>query len=463
MDAKEREAVAMFRMSLIGELVVPGLTRAERCRLLKEKAGRIYVIPGSRRTRVSEGTLRDWIRLYEMRGLEGLKPPYRCDRGHARAIGPELSDKLLALREEDPSRSVQTIVRMLRYAGVIAEGEHLPASTVYRLLQSRGVSRRTRRTVVPAKDRRAFAFEHPNQLWQSDVMHGPRIRDAGTRRERKTYLITLLDDASRVVTHSAFCWSEKLADFLEVFRRALMKRGVPDRLFVDNGAAYASTHLAVICASLRVALIHARPYSPQSKGKIERWHRTLRQQLLSQIDLDRISADGGIDALNARLWAWIEGEYHRRPHAGLGEDDGAHATPIDRWMLHAAELRPAPRDLDEHFLARAERVVRRDRTVHLNGQLFEAPAEYIGRRVELRYDPARPTLRDIYLYDKGVRTHTLRRLDVHVNTRVRRDTEGPDDPRPSAPSTGLNYAELVLERHRALLDTHAADTQGVKS
>jgi hypothetical protein len=131
-------------------------------------------------------------------------------------------------------------------------------------------------------------------------------------------------------------------------------------------------------------------------------------------------------------------------------------------MLHADSLRPAPHDLDERFLARAERLVRRDRTVHLHGQLFEAPAWCIDRRVELRFDPARVEVREVYLYDKGVRTETLRRLDVHINTRVRRDDLPPEDPKPSAPSTGLNYAELVLERHRALLDTPGVAAPGVK-
>ncbi|MFZ4580481.1 MAG: DDE-type integrase/transposase/recombinase [Myxococcota bacterium] len=454
MDNKLREAIALFRMGLIGELVVPGLDQQERIDLIKAKAARTYVIPGTGRTKVAGTTLRDWMRLYEQRGFEGLLPPFRCDRGRTRTLAPELADKILALREEDPSRSVHTMLRMLRHAGVVTDQAPVAASTVYRLLHDRGLSRRTPKSAL-RKDHRAFAFERPNQMWQSDVMYGPSIRDDKTGRVRKTYLVTLLDDATRVVCHAAFCWSERLIDFLPVFRQALLKRGVPDRLFVDNGAAYASTHLSVICASLRIALIHARPFHPQAKGKIERFHRTLRGQLLSQLDLERVVEQGGLQALNVRLWAWLEGEYHRTPHRGLaGDDQTGHPTPLDRWLLNAESLRSAPPDLDEHFLVRQERLVRRDRTAHLNGQLFEAPAEYVDRRVELRYDPARAVLREVHLYERGVRKHTLRRLDLHANTRVRRSSDG-DQAGQTAPrpSTGLNFAELVLDAHRDLLPT----------
>jgi len=452
MDFKQREAIALFRMSIIGDLLVAGLTPEQRQRLLKDKANRVYSIPGSRRTRIALTTLRDWLRLYEQGGLDALKPAFRCDKGHSRGIPSEIADRIVTLKEEDPSRSVHTILAMLRHANLLPPSLWLPASTVYRLLSGHGFSNRL--SPRPAKkDLRAFAYEHPNQLWQSDVMHGPPIPDPKTGKRRKTYLIALLDDATRVIPHAAFCFSEKLLDFLPVFRQALLKRGLPDRLFVDNGAAFVSTHLSIICASLRVALIHARPYSPESKGKIERYFRTLRGQFLSQIDLDLIA---NLDDLNARLWAWIEGEYHRTPHRGLAGGQTPQ-TPIDRWMLHADSLRQAPRDIDEHFLVRAERLVYQDRTVHLNAQIFEAPAEYVGLRIELRYDPSRLPLREAFLYDKGHRTETLRPLDLHANTRIRRNTNDPQEKtEPSKKTSGLNYVELLHHSHQALLQPQPA-------
>jgi transposase InsO family protein len=457
MDQKLRDEVGLFRMCLVGDLAVAGLAPGELARLLREKASKVYSIPGSRRTRVAESTLRDWRRKYLSGGLEALKPPMRCDTGRCRTIPQALVDRIVSLREEDGSRSVETILRMLVLAGVLPAGERLPPATVYRALHSRGLSGR-RPPNRPGPDRRAFAYERPNQMWQADVMHGPRIPDEKTGKMRKTYLITLLDDATRVVPHTAFCWSEKLVDLLPVLRQALLKRGLPDRLFVDNGAAFIATDLAVICASLRIALIHARPYAAESKGKIERWHRRMRQQFLSQVDFSCIR---GLDDINSRLWAWVEGEYHRTPHRGLGFEGDEHATPMDRWMLHAGTLRPAPANIDEHFLVKAERLVYSDRTARLHGQVFEVPAEYVGQRIELRYDPARRRLREAYLYAGGKRLATLFPVDVHSNTSVRRAATNDEEAAPATTkATGLNYVELVHQAATAKPYGDAPEREG---
>src|SRR5438309_10474324 len=96
-------------------------------------------------------------------------------------------------------------------------------------------------------------------------------------------------------------------------RLLVMRRGIPLRLYVDNGSAFRSHHLALVCARLGMTLIHARPCQPQGKGKQERFFRTVRMQLLPTLGEDDFT---NLDALNRRLWAWIEGEYHRRPQRG---------------------------------------------------------------------------------------------------------------------------------------------------
>ncbi|MBN6743254.1 transposase family protein, partial [Acidithiobacillus sp. MC6.1] len=120
--------------------------------------------------------------------------------------------------------------------------------------------------------------------------------------------------ASRLITHSAFCLGETALDIEGVLKQALLKRGVPYKLVVDNGAAYRSGSLQGICARLGISLLYCRPYTPTSKGKIERWHRTFRDQFLTELDTRRIR---DLDDLNARLWAWLEQVYHQRPHGGL--------------------------------------------------------------------------------------------------------------------------------------------------
>ncbi len=462
MGQKDREEIALFRMSLIGDLVIPGLTVKERSALLREKSSRTYRIPGTLRTRIAESTFRDWIRLYKLGGLDALKPPFRCDSGRCRSLPAELVDRILQLREEDPSRSVHTMLRMLQLSGELGMEKLPPASSVYRLLESRGLSKR-RPAPTKAKDRRPFAFEHRNQCWQSDVMCGPLLPGPGGKN-RKTYLISLMDDATRLIVHCQFCWSEKLSDFLPVLRQALLRRGVPERLFADNGAAYISTHLAVICASLNVALRHARPYSPESKGKIERWHRTVRQQFLAALDFDQIHS---LEDLNRRMAGWVEGEYHQTPHQGLKRDGYPDMTPLDRWMLHEhPPLRFAPEPIDEFFLIRYQRTVYSDRTIRLLGRIFEAPAEFIGRKVELRCDPSVNPPTQAFLYVNGQRHGQLRTVDLVANTRIWRGSESEDEPEMPVPkpSSGLNYIELTCQaqeaRNRRLTRTNTTPDGG---
>ena len=195
-----------------------------------------------------------------------------------------------------------------------------------------------------------------------------------------------LDDATRLVPYCAFALSENTETFLPIFKQALLRRGIPQRLYVDNGANYRSQHLALVCAKLGVALIHARPYQPQGKGKMERWFGTVRAQLLSRLSA---SDTESLETLNRRLWAWVEGEYHLASHRGLEEQ-----TPLDRWAMSADQVRLAGRnvDLDALFLFEAKRRVQRDRTVSLNGALFEADAALVGQTVTLRFDPGVPAI-----------------------------------------------------------------------
>jgi hypothetical protein len=191
-----------------------------------------------------------------------------------------------------------------------------------------------------------------------------------------------MDDASRLIAHSAFCTGETALDIEGVLKQAVLKRGLPRKLVVDNGAAYRATTLQGICARLDIHLIYCRPYAPEGKGKLERWHRTFRDHFLAELDVSRLN---DLDDLNARLWAWIEQVYHRRPHGGL---DGQ--TPLARYQQDLPNLRQLGQKaarLDELFHHRVARKVRKDGTVSYQGRDFEVPFELSGKTVLLVVDP----------------------------------------------------------------------------
>jgi transposase InsO family protein len=316
----------------------------------------------------------------------------------------------------------------------------LAPSTVHRLLSRAGLMDKTPGEGESGLDRRRFAFAHPGQLWMSDVMHGPTVALPGSRTRRKTYLIAFLDDATRVVPYCAFAMSENTQAFLPIFKQALLRRGLPQRLYVDNGANYRSQQLALVCARLGVALIHARPYQPQGKGKQERFFRTARSQLLANLN----AADtDSLEALNRRLWAWVEAEYHHNPHRGL---DGQ--TPLDRWAMseQPPRLLDPKLDLDALFLFETKRRVQRDRTVSLNGTLFEVDAALVGQTLTLRHDPSAPASRGIEVWHEGRFVERARALDAYANCFVRRNrpTQGieADTPAPAPRSPGLSLRDL---------------------
>jgi putative transposase len=439
MDDEIGERIAVFRYGVIRDLVSGLLAPGEKERLLAEIAEREWQIPGSTRSRIGRSTAREWVEAYQATGFAGLKPVERSDRGSSRAIPEPVQDLLLAVRAERPKASVRSLIRAVRLAGRVAPEVSLAPSTVYRFLAAHGVP------VVAEENRgepdaQAFSFPHANDLWVADVMHGPSLLEPGRgARSAKTYLIALLDDATRMAPYAAFYPSESAGCFAEAFKQAILRRGIPRRLYVDNGSAFRTHHLAVVCATLNVALIHSRPHRPRGRGKVERFFRTVRSAFLPHVDAKMLAE---LATLNRVFWAWLEAEYHQTPHGGL---DGQ--TPLERFIADQALLRPAPEDLEGLLRMRVMRVVGRDRTVRLNGRVFEAPDGLAGERVEVLFDPFDPRRPVHFRLPGETEERPLRRLDLAVNATLPRPRLSKDEqPAPDPPRTGISYLDLLAER-----------------
>ena len=396
-----------------------------------------HIIPGSTRVRVAESTLRGWLRAYEQGGFETLNPKPRADTGEPRSLRPELAERLVQIKEDDPALAVRLVIKQAQEEKHIHEHESVAVSTVHRLFQRLGLM--TPQANTEPKDRRRFAFANAGQLWMSDVMHGPTVVDHNLRK-RRAYLIAFIDDATRVITHAQFAFSENTRSFLPVFKQALLRRGLPERLYVDNGASYRSHHLSLVCAKLNIALIHAQPYQPQGKGKIERFFRTCRAQLITQLTEQDTAS---LDDINRRLAAWVEGEYHHSPHRGLDQQ-----TPLERWAQVSGSVRYPDQhlDLDELFLFEVTRKVNSDRTVSLNGKLFEVDPTLVGEKVTLRFNPANPDA-PVNVVHQGKFIETAAAVDLYANCFVKRHRRSGVIDSDTPPVTNTSLPMSVLKKN----------------
>jgi putative transposase len=404
MTEEQKKRVAVFRFGVIHDLINGnGADQGPKEALIRQKCARKWEIPYSERTRIGRSTILRWVQVYRASNgkIEALYPGDRSDRGESRALDEETVLSLIRLRQEMPKVTAPVIVKKMEERGLVAPGTELNLSTVYRFLHQHKLMKVNSHQ---PEDRRKFEAELPNDLWQSDVMHGPLIVAEG--KMKKSYLIALLDDHSRLITHGEFYLSEGILSYVDALENALLKRGLPRKLYVDNGPAFRSLHLEHIAASLGIALIHARPYKPQGKGKIERFFRTVRGDFLAGFQ------GKTLDDLNMAFDAWLTDVYHSRKHTATGH------SPFERFTSNMACLRAAPVDLRDHFRKAARRTVAKDRTLTLNGKLYEAPVALIGKRVEILYHESDPDRIEI-LFSKQSYGYLLP-MDIHVNCRVKR-------------------------------------------
>lgn len=437
MDDQLREEIAVFRHGVIRDLVAGPLPKGRKQQLLNELSEREWKIPGSGRRTIGGATLRDWVDLYNAMGFEGLKPRPRADAGTSRAIPGPVAELLLGMRAERPKASVVSIIRAVRLSGKVDPDVRLAPSTVHRLFVAHGFGRTGKRVTGGEPDARAFTHPHAGDLWMSDIMHGPRLATPGRPKGQKTYLYGFLDDATRMVPFSAFYLTENAACFQNALKQAILRRGVPRRLYCDNGATYRTHHLQVICATLNITLIHSRPYRPRGRGKVERFFRTVRSAFLPHITVDHLT---DLATLNRLWWAWVESEYHQTPHGGIDKK-----TPLERFCEDEALIRPAPDDLDDLMRMVVRRSVGRDRTIRLHGRLLEAPDGYAGDKVEVLFDPY-DLSRPVHMRQEGGGQEiALRKLDLATNAVLTRPPRISPEPE-NAAATGIRYLDLVADR-----------------
>jgi len=404
MNDEMRSQIALFKFSLIAPLcndTYDAPSQAAFCRQMAEKA---YVLPDGTSKRFTASTIKHWFLKYRSQGIDALYPKGRNDIGSSRVLSEEAVQRIIAIKQQFPHITGTLVYQKLIEEGSVKASE-VSLPTVLRFIKNNHLKAQE----LEPEDRRAFELEYANDCWQADSSVGPVIKENG--KKKQTWLISFLDDASRLVTHAEFFFNDNSANMQLVLKKAIQKHGLPSRLYVDNGSSYRNSQLSLICASLGITLIHTPAYSPKNKGKIERLFRTLKDTWINGVDWNSFA---DLASLNQEFITFVNEDYNNRLHSVTS------ARPKERWLQDAKRIKYLPPDmLDDCFLHREVRTVSGDATIPICKIVFEVPAQYIKQKINVRFNPG--DLSQAYIFNEHNKlAHTiypLRRVD---NSKIKR-------------------------------------------
>jgi putative transposase len=418
---ERRRDVGLFRYTLVRELGDPALSPRERGALVRALAEREHAGPRGVPVRVSRPTLDRWTRAWRAGGFEALVP-------RPRQVEPRTAAALLGLAErlkrELPGRTGAQVRAVMLAAGEPAPSER----TLQRHFARLGLN-------GPAAGGRPrvygrFEASKANELWTGDALHGPKL--AG----RTVILLAFIDDYSRVLVGYRWGLAEDVLRLEAALRSGLAARGLPQAILVDRGSAFVSSQLLRACAVLGIRLIHASPRAATTKGKIERFFRTVRGQFLVELEGRELQ---DLTELNRLFAAWLELSYHRRVHSETKQ------APLERLLSAGPPALPSPELLREAFLWSETRTVTKTATVSLHGNHYEVDAALVGRRCELVFDPFDLTRIEVRYQHRPLGLAVPLRIGRHTHPQARREAQPPPVP------SGIDYLGLLAAQRDAEL------------
>ena len=368
MERGKKMQTSTERFEIIAPLLTDGLGAAEKRRV------RLEILE---KHEISERTLRRWLESYRQDGLKGLEPAGRAEAGTFKAIPAGTLELAMELKRELPERSVRNIVTILEKEGHVKPGS-ISRSTLSHNLLALGHNTKQLRLASGTHAARRFVRKGRNTLWQSDVKFGPYVPD-DKGKKRRTYLASFIDDCTRVVSHSEFYFNHRVPVLEDCFRKAMLKFGKPDSVYVDNGAEFVSRWMRIGCARLGIRHLRTKPFSAPSKGKVERFQLTV-EEFLREAALMKIES---LAHLNSLYRAWLEEGYQHEEHGGVGK-----LTPMQAFQKDEKRIRFAsPEECYDAFLHEETRMVDKTGCFSLNGVTFEAGIDFIRKKVDVRFDP----------------------------------------------------------------------------
>jgi transposase InsO family protein len=438
MEQNYQEEMALFKYGVIKPLLEGSLTAEEERCIKAEILERDWKFPDGSTNKIRARTLLSWLAKHRKDGFGGLfygnRQPSKS-KGSCTAISLNLLNTARELREEDPTRSVELVLQIMQ------EGKGLDVSrisprTLMRYFKRLGLKRGRRRKGKGQHER--YEQRQSNDMWHGDTAHTFLLPDPqNPAQKKKAKLIVLIDDASRVSPHAEFYFDEQLPSVIDTLVKALLSRGKPKRILLDNAKTFRSTTLELMCAELDIELAFCRPRRPQGKGKIERYIRTIKESFCSQAQ--KAENINTLEELNAAFRGWLE-LYGSRVHEEL-----APMTPEERWQKDANRI---DRSLTEIQIRRAM-MLRGERTIHMSTALvnlenreYQANRDLAGQDVQIRWNPERLDQIELWRDGRYLETALLKERKPHVERDWRDDPE--EQPTPKKLASATEYCSALM-------------------
>ena len=363
--------LALWRYGIISPLLHRDANNVYLCDLLHILSENSYIHPiDGRHISVSAEAIRKWFYRYNHGGLTALANKQRSDKGQHH-VPQALADAMFELRKEHPQWTLALLLRQVVQRNLW--DETTPSrSVLYRFARANNLMRNPH--LNPAQIVRPFSYDKFGQMWIADFMHGPKLWVEN--KKKKSYLHVIIDDCTRYVVSGRFYLSESTQTLIKELMCATRRFGIAQGLYSDNGSAYNSRHLKIVCANLGMRQPHTPPRRPQGRSKVERFFRTVREQFLAKEHFKRI------DQINLAFDQYLQ-DYHHRRHSTL------ECSPMQKRLRVDSVCRHIPELVDIQALFRTQRRCRvyNDGTIRLNKKAFEVPGCLPGTRVTIHFMP----------------------------------------------------------------------------
>jgi hypothetical protein len=224
MDQKEYfQKVALFRYALIAPAVTNTFEAASIAAYFRNVAAKPHAAPNGKTATVSACSLERWYYQYKRSGIIGLTPQRRRDSGASRALPKAAIEEIHSIKGRFPHITGKAIYQKLIESGHV-DASKTSLATVHRFIRGNGL----KAPITGANAVKAFEMEFANDCWQADTSRGPVVKIDGAKRQ--TFLISFIDDASRMLTHTQFYLNDNAINMQDSLKQAIAKFGAPKKL-----------------------------------------------------------------------------------------------------------------------------------------------------------------------------------------------------------------------------------------